>query len=125
MKRKIPLLPAVAVLFFVTSIALAAVGTIQTWTGKGSRRSTVEFTIESPTVGTAAKFLPGTANANSLGSTTSYFKDVVSSRFGFGTTITVGTTLPDYVGQMGVTSTYELRIATAANANAWQKVGAQ
>jgi hypothetical protein len=38
------------------SLAYAATGTIWTLTGKGSRRNTVEFSIESPTVGTAAKF---------------------------------------------------------------------
>jgi hypothetical protein len=71
------------------SLAYAATGTIWTLTGKGSRRNTVEFSIESPTVGTAAKFLPGTDNTNALGSSTLRFSDVqtVLATIGGATTI--------------------------------------
>lgn len=50
--------------------AYAADGTIWTLTGNGSRRNTVEWTVESPTVGTAAHLLPGTNAANNIGSAT-------------------------------------------------------
>ncbi|RTL20764.1 MAG: hypothetical protein EKK55_17415 [Rhodocyclaceae bacterium] len=60
----------------VASVVYAASGTIQTWTGKGSRRGTVEMELVSPSVGSAANLVPGTNNANSLGTLTLQWKDV-------------------------------------------------
>lgn len=58
------------------AIAHAAAGTISTWTGKGSRRNTVEIELVSPTVGTAANLVPGANNTNSLGTLALQWKDV-------------------------------------------------
>ena len=49
------------------AIGYAATGDIVTWTGKGSRRGTVEFKISSASMNAAADIVPGTNNANSLG----------------------------------------------------------
>ena len=65
-------------LLFGIGIALLGLGVLfgdTTWdtlwriTGSGSRRNTVEFAITAPAVGSAASFLPGATNANSIGST--------------------------------------------------------
>lgn len=116
-----------ALIGFVVAVGLAyaADGTIVTWTGKGSRRSTTEFEIRSSALGSAADLIPGTANANKLGTTSLYWKDVISARLGFGTTITVGTTVPDYAGQLGVDTAYVVYVATGTGASQWSKVGGQ
>jgi len=51
-------------------------GDIETWTGMGARRNTEEFKVNEPTVGTAADFIPGTDNTNSLGTSALRFDDV-------------------------------------------------
>lgn len=60
-------------------IVYAATGTIVTWTGMGSRRNTVEFTIESASIGSAAAFLPGTDNTNALGSASKRFSNIYAA----------------------------------------------
>jgi hypothetical protein len=42
----------------------------------GSRRNTVEVTLESPSLGSAANLLPGTDNTNALGSSTKRWSDM-------------------------------------------------
>lgn len=76
MKNKHKALLAGGLLVGLCAIIFAASGTIHTWTGKGSRRNTVEFEIREPTVGTAADFIPGTDNANSLGTSSAAWDDI-------------------------------------------------
>jgi hypothetical protein len=71
----------------------AASGTIHTWTGMGSRRNTVEMTLESSSLGTAAALRPGTDNANALGTSTYRWSDLQTVLATIGGTATLsGTT---------------------------------
>lgn len=56
--------------------ALAADGTIHTWTGKGSRHNTTEMEIRSPSLGTAADFIPGTDGSGNLGTASNSWANV-------------------------------------------------
>lgn len=113
--------------FLLATVAtvFAATHDIATWTGSGSRTNTVEFTIQSASPGAVASLLPGTANANSIGNTTYYVKDVISAKHGFAVSSSTTGVTPDYVGQMVFGSDKVVYIATAANATSWQKIGAQ
>jgi len=62
----------------LTVLAFATSVDIHTWTGAGSRSNTVEFKIQEATVGSAADFIPGTDNANSLGTSSLRFDDIQS-----------------------------------------------
>lgn len=64
---KMFLIPIFGVVGFSVFIWAAELGDIETWTGMGARRDTVEFKVNEPTVGSAADFIPGTNNVNSLG----------------------------------------------------------
>lgn len=120
----------------------AASGTIVTWTGKGSRRGTVEFTIESPSMGSAANFLPGTTGTNALGTSALRFSDVqtvnatvsgtltaagVNVSGGFVVpTVDIDTTTPTVAGQLVKTSAFVIYIGTATTStSSWTKVGGQ
>lgn len=110
----------------VVSAVLAATGTIQTWTGKGSRRSTVEMELVSPSLGSPADLLPGTANVHDLGNTTRYWNDAYAGSFIVKATVSTQTT-PVEIGIIARSSinTQELYISTAVAAQGWQKIGAQ
>lgn len=51
----------------------------QTWNGTGTRRNTVEFSIQTPSAGAAAIFAPGTTDTNALGSTSLRFSNVFTT----------------------------------------------
>lgn len=116
---------ALAGFFIGMGLLVAADGTIHTWTGKGSRRNTVEMELRSATMGTAADLIPGAANANKLGTTSLYWKDVIAAKHGFAVASSTTGVTPDYQGQMAMTSDGVVYIATGTAATSWQKIGAQ
>lgn len=80
-------LGGLAVVAIVSTIVYA--GDIETWTGQGSRRNTVEFKINASSPGTAANLLPGTANTNSIGSSALPLKDVYTTDLSIADDLTV------------------------------------
>jgi len=94
--KKMRILTCLLAVTVVGGILFAASGTIVTWTGTGSRNNTVEWTIESPTVGTAAELLPGADNANDIGSVTKTLQNLYSTEVtAYGIDFTTGTALID------------------------------
>jgi hypothetical protein len=73
---KVPYWALLVGLVGLSASVYSASGTIVTWTGMGSRRNTVEVTLESPSLGSAANLLPGTDNTNALGSSTKRWSDM-------------------------------------------------
>jgi hypothetical protein len=142
MKRN-HLLAAFAALLLGVVVVWAASGDIEIWTGMGSRRNTVEFKIATPTIGSPSVFVPGTNNANALGTTALRFSNIYTTLLNVSGLITASTGLatptlvlsnvlditvstPSAVGQMGVTSAGVLYVATSAvTTSSWVKVGAQ
>ncbi len=122
--------------------AYTADGTIWTMTGNGSRRNTVEWVIESPTVGSAADLLPGADSTNSLGSSTlallEAFIDTVTATdlaatdadlttvtFSVTTDTSAAPTAAGIIG-MGATPDFDLFVSTCTTvAGCWQAVGSQ
>lgn len=107
-----------------TMALFAADGTIQTWTGKGSRRNTVEMELRSASIGSAAALLPGTTETNDIGSTSLYWNEVYTEGIAFGTAVST-TSSPSQAGLLRRNSSNELYISTGTGAGAWVKVGAQ
>lgn len=97
----------------------AASGTIWTLTGKGSRRNTVEITLESPTMGSAANLNPGTNNANALGTSSLRWSDVQTTDLTAADDVTVtdDLTVTDALTVSGTSTlqrvTYGVQLSTA------------
>ena len=106
-------------------VLVAADGTIQTWTGKGSRRSTVEMELRSSSLGSAADLIPGAANANGLGTSSLYWAALYTRSANLAVAVDTTATNVDYAGQIVRTSGYVVYIGTATGGLNWIKVGAQ
>jgi hypothetical protein len=108
------------------AIGYAATGDIVTWTGKGSRRGTVEFKISSASMNTAADIVPGTNNANSLGIvTTGELKNgFFASGIGIPSNAAPKTNVtPARAGMLIFNSTGgEVCVSTGTATNAWVKL---
>lgn len=133
------------VLALIAVTAWAGSVYIHTWTGSGSRRNTVEFSIAASAPGSAASFLPGTTNTNALGSSSLRFSNVYTTLLNVSgastmtgavtftappivptVDVTVSTPTSAQVGGLAQTSAHVLYIATAAvSISDWIKVGAQ
>lgn len=87
---------------------------VWTMTGNGARRNTVEFEIQTQTVGTAADLVPGTDNTNSLGTSSLAWDDIQTEDL----TVQDDLTVTDDVaisGLLTVTETTSLSSATVTN----------
>lgn len=73
--RGLMLLLGVAV---TVGVLYSADGDIHTWTGKGSRRSNVEFKITSGSSLGVANLVPGATNTNALGTSSLRFSNIYS-----------------------------------------------
>jgi len=102
-------LGGLAVVAIVSTIVYA--GDIETWTGQGSRRNTVEFKINASSPGTAANLLPGTANTNSIGSSALPLKDVYTTDLSIADDLSVTGDI-SVTGDMAVTGSATLQRVT-------------
>jgi hypothetical protein len=62
----------------------------QRWLGTGTTRNTEQFSIQTPSAGAAAIFVPGTTNTNALGSSSLRFSNVYTTALNTSGPITAG-----------------------------------
>ncbi len=113
--KKVLILGFFAFSLGVAGYLIAASGSIATWTGGGARNNTIEFEILAPTVGTAADFVPGTDNTNSLGTTALAWDDVQTNDFTAVGTTTLGP--QTNVTSMTISGLFAILQDAAPNAN--------